>query len=114
MFYETYRSWAEEKRDYVARFMAEEYAADKEGTRELLYGPWPARYAPPEEKKKSKPKRRRKESSARRDLPQNRGNRPYKRKGKDYQNPWGEPLIKDGNYYVRQRKRHRRDRDDDD
>ena len=114
MFYETYRSWAEEKRDYVVRFMAEEYAADKEGTRELLYGPWPSRYAPPEEKKKSKPKRRRKESSARRDLPQNRGNRPYKRKGKDYQNPWGEPLIKDGNYYVRQRKRHRRDRDDDD
>ena len=116
LFYKTYKSFDDEKRDYVARFLAEDYAADKQGTRDLLYGPWPPRYTPPEEKSKSKSKsrRRRKESSARSELPQNRGNKPYKRRGKDYRNPWGEPLIKDGNYYVRLRKRRKRDRDDDD
>jgi len=54
-------------------------------------------------------------SSARADLPQNRGNRPYKRRDKDYRNPWGEPMIKNGVYYVRPPKgKRRKDRDDDD
>lgn len=42
VFYEAYRSWAEPKRDYVARFLAEEYAIDKAGAREALFGPEPA------------------------------------------------------------------------
>ncbi|MEP6343028.1 MAG: DUF6638 family protein [Maricaulaceae bacterium] len=119
LFYATYKTWSDEKREYVARFLAEEYAADKDGTRELLYGSWPARYAPPKDKddktkdkrKSSKSKRGRKPSSARAELPQNRGNKPYRRRDKKHNNPWGEPLIKDGNYYVKLRKRHR---DDDD
>ena len=123
LFYATYRTFSDEKRDYVARFMAEEYAADKDSTRELLYGPWPARYTPPDDddkkgkrksRKRSRSKGRRKPSPARAELPQNRGNKPYNRRDKSYNNPWGEPLIKDGNYYVKLRKRHRDDDDDDD
>ncbi len=41
-FYDAYRTWAEPKRDYVSRFLAEEYAVDKAGAREALYGPEPA------------------------------------------------------------------------
>jgi len=41
-FYDAYRGWAEPKRDYVSRFLAEEYAIDKAGAREALFGPEPA------------------------------------------------------------------------
>ncbi|MCF6219506.1 MAG: hypothetical protein L3J65_00185 [Robiginitomaculum sp.] len=41
-FYDAYRNWSEAKRDYVARFLAEEYAIDKAGARETLFGPEPA------------------------------------------------------------------------
>lgn len=40
-FYETYRTWSEPKRDYVARFLAEEYMVDKVAARETLFGPEP-------------------------------------------------------------------------
>ncbi len=40
-FYENYRSWADPKRDYVARFLAEEYMVDKVAAREVLFGPEP-------------------------------------------------------------------------
>lgn len=41
-FYDAYRTWADPKRDYVSRFLAEEYAIDKAGAREALFGPEPA------------------------------------------------------------------------
>ncbi len=41
-FYDAYRNWLEPKRDYVARFLAEEYAIDKAGARETLFGSEPA------------------------------------------------------------------------
>ncbi len=40
-FYQTYRQWGDAKRTYVAEFLAKEYAIDKRGVRESLYGPEP-------------------------------------------------------------------------
>jgi len=40
-FYDAYLSWADPKRDYVARFLAEEYMVDKVAAREALFGPEP-------------------------------------------------------------------------
>jgi len=119
-FYAAYKTFTDEKKDYVARFMEEEYIADKAGTRDFLYGPRPARYEPPKETKKAKKRKRshapNRLSSARAELPQNRGKKPYiNRRDKDFHNPWGEPMIKNGAYYVRpQKHKRRKDRDDDD
>ncbi|WP_346891611.1 DUF6638 family protein [uncultured Roseibium sp.] len=41
-FYAAYKTWHDQKRTYVARFLAEEYVVDKVGTREELFGPEPA------------------------------------------------------------------------
>lgn len=38
-FYDAYRTWPDMKRDYVAEFLASEYAVDKAGTRLALFGP---------------------------------------------------------------------------
>ena len=40
-FYLNYREWGDAKRTYVAEFLAKEYAIDKRGVRESLYGPEP-------------------------------------------------------------------------
>ncbi len=37
-FYAAYATWSDEKRDYVADFLAREYAVDKAGTRARLFG----------------------------------------------------------------------------
>jgi len=37
-FYDAYKNWSEPKRDYVSRFLAEEYTIDKVGARETLFG----------------------------------------------------------------------------
>lgn len=37
-FYAAYRTWGDAKRTYVAQFLAEEYAVDKAGAREELFG----------------------------------------------------------------------------
>lgn len=50
-FYSAYRGWTEAKKEYVSRFLAEEYAIDKAGAREALFGPEPGMEEP-----KSKPK----------------------------------------------------------
>ena len=39
LFYRIYASWSDEKREYVADFLAREYQVDKAGTREALFGP---------------------------------------------------------------------------
>lgn len=41
-FYARYRLWGEARRDWVARFLAEEYAIDKQGVRRELYGGEPS------------------------------------------------------------------------
>lgn len=50
-FYLHYREWGDAKRAYVAEFLAKEYAIDKRGVRDALYGPEPGMDAvvPPEE-----------------------------------------------------------------
>lgn len=40
-FYLHYREWGDAKRTYVAEFLAKEYAIDKRGVRDALYGPEP-------------------------------------------------------------------------
>lgn len=41
-FYAAYRDWPEAKKDYVAEFLARDYAANKAGAREALFGGRPA------------------------------------------------------------------------
>jgi hypothetical protein len=40
-FYRAYMTWPDAKKSYVADFLAREYAADKDGARETLFGPEP-------------------------------------------------------------------------
>ena len=40
-FYDAYRNWDDPKRDFVSKFLAEEYMIDKVGARETLFGPEP-------------------------------------------------------------------------
>jgi len=40
-FYETYHTWSEAKKEYVSRFLHEEYIMDKVGAREALFGDEP-------------------------------------------------------------------------
>jgi len=41
LFYDAYRDWPEPKKDYVSKFLAEEYAIDKAGARATLFGEEP-------------------------------------------------------------------------
>ena len=41
LFYASYATWSDRKRQYVADFLAREYAVDKQGAREALFGPEP-------------------------------------------------------------------------
>ncbi len=41
LFYANYSKWSDRKRGYVADFLAREYAVDKQGAREALFGPEP-------------------------------------------------------------------------
>ena len=42
LFYETYQHWSEPKKDFVVRFLEQEYAMDKDGAREALFGAEPS------------------------------------------------------------------------
>jgi hypothetical protein len=42
LFYEAYQSWSESKKDFVVRFLQQEYAMDKDGAREALFGAEPS------------------------------------------------------------------------
>lgn len=91
LFYEAYRNWPEPKKDYVSKFLAAEYAMDKVGAREALFGEEPTMEEPEtlysaEDYSETKQKR-------------------------TIKSPWGVPLIKDGVVYV---KPHGKDDDDDD
>ena len=94
LFYEAYRLWAEPKKDYVVKFLAAEYAMDKVGAREALFGEEPRMEEPEtlysaEDYSETKKKR-------------------------EVKSPWGVPLIKDGNIQVNYRKKDDNDDDDDD
>lgn len=45
-FYEAYRGYSDAKKDYVVKFLADEYVFDKVGARELLFGNEPAMEEP--------------------------------------------------------------------
>ncbi len=45
-FYDAYRGWSDAKKDYVVKFLSEEYAIDKAGAREELFGSEPAMEEP--------------------------------------------------------------------
>ena len=51
-FYRTYAGWSDEKKEYVAQYLANEYMVDKAGAREELFGHEPA-MEEPEVKRKS-------------------------------------------------------------
>jgi hypothetical protein len=42
LFYASYATWSDRKRQYVADFLEREYVVDKQGARESLFGPEPA------------------------------------------------------------------------
>lgn len=46
LFYRLYQTWPDAKREYVAEMLAREYAIDKQGTREALFGPEPGMAEP--------------------------------------------------------------------
>jgi hypothetical protein len=46
-FYRDYRGWSAAKQEWVAEFLAREYAIDKAGARAALFGPEPAMDEPP-------------------------------------------------------------------
>jgi hypothetical protein len=41
LFYQTYMTWSDRKRQYVADFLAKEYMVDREGARKALFGEEP-------------------------------------------------------------------------
>ena len=45
-FYRTYATWTDEKKEYVAEYLANEYMVDKAGARETLFGHEPAMEEP--------------------------------------------------------------------
>jgi len=84
LFYNAYRLWPEPKKDYVSKFLAAEYAMDKIGAREALFGEEPRMEEPEtlysaEDYSETKKKR-------------------------SVKSPWGVPLIKDGVVQVKSRK----------
>jgi len=42
LFYDAYQSWSDQKKDFVVRFLNQEYAMDKSGAREALFGTEPS------------------------------------------------------------------------
>lgn len=51
VFYDTYRGWTDSKKEYVSRFLAEEYLIDKAGARQTLFGEEPGMDGPEESRR---------------------------------------------------------------
>lgn len=85
LFYDAYREWPEGKRDYVSKFLAAEYAVDKAGAREALFGAEPGMAEQPDDYEKLSKRTQR--------------------------GPWGEPLGGDSVMHVRKKKRDDDDRE---
>ncbi|WP_298915690.1 DUF6638 family protein [uncultured Algimonas sp.] len=54
LFYDAYRGWSESKRAFVVQFLEEEYAMDKAGAREALFGREPSMEEEPERRRRSR------------------------------------------------------------
>ena len=93
LFYAAYRNWPEPKKDYVAKFLAAEYAMDKVGAREALFGEEP-RMEEPETLYSAE------------DYSETK-------KKNHIKSPWGVPLIKDDVVHVRPHDDDDDDNDDD-
>lgn len=77
LFYETYRGWSESKKDYVVSFLTDEYAMDKVGAREALFGDDPVMdMAEPEDPAPTP--------------------RVKTKKKEPFKSPWGQPYVKGG------------------
>ncbi len=85
-FYVAYQEWSEAKKDYVARFLHEEYVMDKVGARETLFGDEPDMIDP---------------------------DHVHSEKSAKARVGWKKVQTKDGSEY-RVRKRYKKDDDDDD
>jgi hypothetical protein len=85
LFYETYRGWSEPKKEYVASFLADEYAMDKVGAREALFGDEPMM----EEPEVTPPQGR--------DEPTQKSSKSKK----PFRSPWGEAHVDEGLYRLR-------------
>jgi len=92
LFYEAYRGWSDSKKDFVVRFLEQEYAMDKAGARDALFGREPKMMDTPD----AAPKRRKRRA-----------------------NPWG-PVVEairdrndddDDDDDWRRKSKHRRDYD---
>ena len=81
LFYDAYRSWSESKKEYVSQFLAEEYAMDKVGAREELFGDEPM-MVEPAPAPKPKPQRKSREK-------------------KPFRSPWGDAHPEEGIVRVR-------------
>jgi hypothetical protein len=53
LFYETYQTWSEGKQAFVVQFLEEEYAIDKAGARETLFGGEPSMTEEPQPRSRS-------------------------------------------------------------
>ncbi|MDF0600738.1 hypothetical protein P1J78_08350 [Psychromarinibacter sp. C21-152] len=65
LFYTLYRGWGEQKREFVAEFLAAEYQVDKAGTRAALFGHEPGMEEPAPPPEPARPSRRRDDLVAR-------------------------------------------------
>lgn len=60
LFYEAYRGWSDSKKAFVVRFLEQEYAMDKAGAREALFGAEPSMTDEPEPlRRRTRPNRSR-------------------------------------------------------
>ena len=80
LFYDAYAHWSDTKKDFVVRFLTQEYAMDKAGAREALFGDEPTMVDPI----KPEPARVRKSSTNKKSEP----------KSETYVSPWGPPIKK--------------------
>jgi len=103
LFYQAYKSWTDEKKDFVVRFLQQEYAMDKAGARDALFGVEPKMEAPkPEsstkpiwgERKTSGPKMARLVDNELLEVDIESG--VVRKPGKAYVSPWGVPKNKKG------------------
>jgi hypothetical protein len=58
LFYEAYRDWSDSQKDFVVRFLEQEYAMDKAGAREALFGGEPSMQDESKLRERPSPKRK--------------------------------------------------------
>ena len=98
LFYETYQGWSDSKKDFVVRFLEQEYAMDKDGAREALFGAEPSMQEEPPAERPIAPFSRTKGSTSVEDklaeLDSKSGK--VRQVPKPYVSPWGIPSNSKG------------------